>query len=78
MTTLTIEISEKAEKRLDDVVEQSGGKVIAVNQDDKKSKASKKQQVLDEIEQSIQFVKDHQQGKVKAKSIENLLDELPM
>lgn len=59
-----------------DLVEQLGGKVIAVNQDDKKNKASKKQQVLDEIEQSIQFVKNHQQGKVKAKSIENLLDEL--
>jgi hypothetical protein len=76
MTTLTIEISEKAGKTLVDLVEQLGGKVIAVNQDDKKSKAFKKQQVLDEIEQSMQFVKKHEQGKVKGKSIEKLLDEL--
>ena len=76
MTTLTIEISEKAGKILVDLVEQLGGKVIAVNQDYKKSKALKKQQVLDEIEQSMQFVKDHEQGKVEGKSIECLLDEL--
>lgn len=45
MTTLTIEIPEKVEKTLSDLVEQLGGKVIAPG---KVSKAAKKKQILED------------------------------
>ena len=76
MTTFTIEVPEKARKTLADVVEQLGGKVIAVKEDKKQGKAAKKQQILDDLEASVKFVNLHQQGKVEAKTLEQLLDEL--
>jgi cysteine synthase len=76
MTTLTIEISEKAGKTLADLVEQLGGKVISVKEDKKQNKAAKKKQILDDLEESMKFVKLHQEGKVEAKTLEQLLDEL--
>ncbi|MDN3579359.1 hypothetical protein [Mucilaginibacter flavus] len=76
MTTLTIEISEKAGKTLADLVEQLGGKVIAVKQDKKQNKELKKEQVLSDLENSVHFVKKHLEGKVKAQTLEQLLDEL--
>jgi Mor family transcriptional regulator len=76
MTTLTIEISEKAGKTLAELVEQLGGKVISIKEDKKTKGAIKKKQVLDDLEGSVNFVKLHQQGKVETKTIEELLDEL--
>jgi hypothetical protein len=76
MTTLTIEIPEKVKKTLSDLVEQLGGKVIATDTRKKLSKAAKKKQILDDLEESVKWVKLHQEGKVKAKSIEQILDEL--
>jgi hypothetical protein len=76
MTTLTIEISEKAGKTLADLVEQLGGKVISVKEDKKQRRASKKKQILDDLEESMKFVKLHQEGRVKAKTMEHLLNEL--
>jgi Mor family transcriptional regulator len=76
MTTLTIEISEKAGKTLAELVEQLGGKVISIKEGKKTKSATKKKQVLDDLEESVNFVKLHQQGKVEAKTIEELLDEL--
>ena len=76
MTTLTIEITDKVEKTLADLVEQLGGKVIATASDKKLSKSAKKQQVLDDLEKSVKWIKLHQEGKVEAKTIEQLLDEL--
>jgi cysteine synthase len=71
MTTLTIEIPDKVEKTLADLIEQLGGKVIATGTSKKLSKAAKKkQQILDDL------VKLHQEGKVKAKPIQQLLNEL--
>jgi cysteine synthase len=77
MTTLTIEIPDKVEKTLADLIEQLGGKVIATGTSKKLSKAAKKkQQILDDLEESIKWVKLHQEGKVKAKPIQQLLNEL--
>jgi len=76
MTTLTIEISEKAGKTLVELVEQLGGKVISVKESKKSNKETKKKQLLDDLEESVNFVKLHQQGKVEAKTIQELLDEL--
>jgi len=78
MTTLTIEISEKAGKTLADLVEQLGGKVISVDpelKDDKKL-TRKEKEFLKGFEESIDFVNQHQKGKIKAKTIDELLDEL--
>ena len=44
MTTLTIEIPEKVEKTLSDLVEQLGGKVVATDNVRKLSKAAKKKE----------------------------------
>jgi hypothetical protein len=76
MTTLTIEIPERVEKTLSDLVEQLGGKVIATNATRKQSKAAKKKQILDDLQESVKWVKLHQEGKVQAKSIAQLLNEL--
>ena len=76
MTTLTIEIPEKVEKTLSDLVEQLGGKVVSTDNVRKLSKAAKKKQILDDLEESVKWVKLHQEGKVRSKSIEQLLSEL--
>jgi len=76
MTTLTIEIPEKVEKTPAEFVEQLGGKVVATETIKKKSLTKKEKQILDDLEESIKWVKLHQEGKVKAKSIEQLLSEL--
>lgn len=76
MTTLTIEIPEKVKKTLTDLVEQLGGKVVDAEPVKKLSKATKKQQILDDFEESVKWVNLHQKGKVKGKTIQELLDEL--
>ncbi|AYL98894.1 hypothetical protein [Mucilaginibacter celer] len=76
MTTLTIEIPEKSEKTLAELVEQLGGKIISVKGDKTAGRAARKKQVLDDLEESVAFVKLHQQGKVEAQSMQELLDEL--
>jgi cysteine synthase len=76
MTTLTVEIPEKVEKTLTDLIEQLGGKVITTKADKKLNKAAKKKQILDDLEESVKWVKLYQEGKVKAKPIQELLDEL--
>ena len=83
MTTLTIQIPDKVEKTLSDFVEQLGGKVIA-NPNLKKRPAlqaeekltRKEKSFLKEFDEAIDFVNMHQQGKVKAKTIDQLLNEL--
>ncbi|HZY37005.1 MAG TPA: hypothetical protein VFE53_10170 [Mucilaginibacter sp.] len=76
MTTLTIEIPEKVEKTLSDLIEQLGGKIVSTGVGKTAPKAAKKKQVLDDLEESVKWVKLYQEGKVQAKSIEELLDEL--
>ncbi|HVS90576.1 MAG TPA: hypothetical protein VHE59_00995 [Mucilaginibacter sp.] len=79
MTTLTIEIPEKVEKTLSDLVEQLGGKIIKSNsaktgRTDKLSR--KEKEFLKSLEEAVEFVNMHQQGKVKAKTIDEFLNEL--
>jgi hypothetical protein len=76
MTTLTIEIPQKSEKTLSDLIEQLGGKVLSKNPDKEHGKTTKKKQVLDDLEESVKWVKLHEEGKVKAKPIQDLLNEL--
>jgi hypothetical protein len=58
------------------LVEQLGGKVVATDTGKKPGKAVKKKQILDDPEESVKWVKLHQEGKVQAKSIEQILNEL--
>ena len=76
MTTLTIEIPEKIEKTLSDLIEQLGGKIVVTSANTPKTKAEKKKQILDDLEESVKWVKLYEEGKVQAKSIDELLDEL--
>jgi cysteine synthase len=83
MTTLTIEVPDKVGKTITDLIEQLGGKVIVSDsKKDKKSGKSetklsrKEKDFLKGLDESIEFVNLHQQAKVKAKSIDELLNEL--
>ena len=76
MTTLTIKIPDRIEKSLTDIIEQLGGEILVADKEKKSAKATKKQQILDDLEESVKSVKLHQEGKVKAKTIQELLDEL--
>jgi cysteine synthase len=62
MTTLTIEIPGKVEKTITDLVEQLGGKVIVIENSKKLSKAAEKKQILDDLEESVKWVKLHQES----------------
>jgi tetrahydromethanopterin S-methyltransferase subunit G len=78
MTTLTIEIPEKVEKTLSELVQQLGGKVI--KSDPGKVKADKltrkEKEFLKGLEEAVEFVNMHQEGRVKAKTIDEFLNEL--
>jgi len=83
MTTLTIEIPEKVEKALSDLIEQLGGKVIISdsksnrNESEVVEKMSRKDKAfLTEFDEAIEFVNLHSQGKVEAKTVDQLLNEL--
>lgn len=77
MTTLTIEIPEKSKKKLTDLLTELGGKVVAVEKKkDAKMMSQKEKEFIKGFEESIEFVNQHQQGKVKAKSIDQLLNDL--
>jgi len=76
MTTLTIEIPSKNKKEITEIVAQLGGKIIAVEKNTKQSAASKKDEVLQDLSESVDFVKLHRDGKIKVKTIDQLLNEL--
>jgi len=52
-----------------------GGKVIDTDAKER-SLTKKKKQILADLDESVKWVKLHRDGKVQAKSIEQLLDEL--
>jgi len=57
-----------------------GGKVLKTNSIQTgistKKLSKKEKDFLKGLEEAVEFVNQHQQGKVKAKSIQQLLDEL--
>lgn len=76
MATLKIKIPKKAEKTMIDLIELLGGRVLPTDSKKQINKKKKKEEILKGLEESIEFVKLHQQGKVKAKSIDEFLNEL--
>ncbi len=75
MTTLTVEIPEEKAKILVDYIVKMGGRIVVQNVE-VINKAIKKQQILKDLEESIEWIKLHQEGKVTATSIGQLLKEL--
>ncbi|HEY2580246.1 MAG TPA: hypothetical protein VGI43_00480 [Mucilaginibacter sp.] len=71
MTTITIQVPEKAQKKLSAIVKELGGEVVSVSSD---KKASKKAKLLNEIKQGLKEVKDIRDGKSKSYSMSDLLD----
>lgn len=49
---------------------------IEIAEDTAKKKALKKKEILDDIEESVQQIKLHLDGKIKLRPIQELLDEL--
>jgi hypothetical protein len=49
---------------------------LTIEISEKVTKAKKKKQILEDLEESVKWVKLHQEGKVQPKSIEQLLSEL--
>lgn len=79
MTTLTIEIPQKSEKTLSDLVEQLGGKVIKMDSDkvaSSKKMSRKEKEFLKGLDEAVEFINLHQEGKIKAKTIDQFLNEL--
>jgi cysteine synthase len=79
MTTLTTEIPENVEKALAELLKQWGGKIITtdkkINSNEKKL-SQKEKEFLKGFDEAVEFVNQHQQGKVKAKTIDQFLNEL--
>ena len=50
--------------------------VVAYTSRTKKPHGKKEKAILKDLEQSVEFVNKHKKGKVKAKSLKQLLDEL--
>jgi hypothetical protein len=79
MTTLTIEIPQKSEKMLSDLIEQLGGKVIRSDSDksdDTKKLSRKEKEFLKGLEEAVEYINHHKGGKVKGKTIDQFLNEL--
>ena len=83
MTTLTIEVPNKVEKTLADLVEQLGGKALMIDSNENKGSnqnikklSRKEKEFIKGFEEAIEFVNMHQEGKVKAKTIDRLLNDL--
>jgi arsenate reductase-like glutaredoxin family protein len=76
-------ISKKQEKAVKEFLDKNDVEFSVVNEDQviyktapKKILSKKEKQVLDGLSQSVEFVKKYSKGKVKAKSINQLLNEL--
>ncbi len=68
MTLLTIKVPASAKSRIAEFVKELGGEVVS-----NKSKATKKEVLLNEIKQGLNDVKLIRQGKIKPFSMSDLL-----
>jgi len=70
MTTMTIQVPEKAKNKLSAFVKELNGEIISVSSDKKPSKST---QLLDEIKEGLKDVKKIREGKAKSYSMSDLL-----
>lgn len=71
MTTITIQVPEKAKSRLSAIVKELGGEIISVSPD---KTATKKTKLLNEIKEGLKEVKEIRDGKAKSYSMSDLFD----
>ncbi len=71
MTTITLQVPEKAKSRLTAIVKELGGEIISISSD---KQASKKAKLLNEIKQGLKDVKEIREGKTKPYSMSDLFD----
>jgi len=71
MTTMTIQVPEKAKSKLSAFVKELDGKIISVSSD---KAISKKAKLLSEIKQGLSEVKEIRDGKAKSYSMSDLFD----
>lgn len=70
MTTITIQLPEKSKDKLSALVKELGGEIISISS----NKASKKENLLNEIKTGLQEVKEIREGKSKFYTMSDLLD----
>ena len=73
MTTMTIQVPEKAKSKLSAFVKELNGEIISVSSD---KKVSKKAKLLNEIKEGLKDVKEIREGKAKSYSMSDLLNLL--
>jgi len=73
MTTMTIQVPEKAKNKLSAFVKELNGEIISVSSD---KKVSKKAKLLNEIKEGLKDVKEIREGKAKSYSMSALLNLL--
>jgi hypothetical protein len=73
MTTMTIQVPEKAKNKLSAFVKELNGEIISVSSD---KKVSKKAKLLNEIKEGLKDVKEIREGKAKSYSMSDLLNLL--
>ena len=71
MTTITIQLPEKAQGKLSAMVKELGGEIISITSD---KPALKKANLLNEIKEGIKEVKAIRDGKAGSYSMSDLLD----
>ncbi|MFD0763701.1 hypothetical protein ACFQZI_02465 [Mucilaginibacter lutimaris] len=71
MTTITIQLPEKAQSKLSEMVKELGGEIISITSD---KPALKKAKLLKEIKEGIREVKAIRDGKADSYSMSDLLD----
>ena len=71
MTTITLQVTEKAKSRLTAIVKELGGEIISISSD---KQASKKAKLLSEIKQGLKEVEEIREGKKKPYSMSDLFD----
>jgi hypothetical protein len=71
MTTITIQIPGKAKSKISAIVKELGGEIISISTD---KQAAKKANLLNEIKQGLQDVKEIREGKGQSYSMSDLFD----
>ena len=69
MTTITIQVPEKARGKLSAIVKELGGEIISISSD---KAAAKKAKLLNEIKEGLKEVKEIRKGETKSYSMSDL------
>ncbi len=71
MTTITIQVPEKAKSKLSAIVKELGGEIISISSD---KEVSKKAKLLNEIREGLKEVREVREGKTNSYTMSDLLN----